>query len=70
MKIEVEGRMIEVEERITPGCVLSNPDWQWKLAEETFQREKQNCGEPIISRWSNWHDGIYPAYGNEELKKD
>ena len=38
------------------------------LAEETFQGEKRNCGEPIISRWSNWHDGIYPAYGNEELK--
>ena len=33
-KPSAEVSYIEVEGRITPGCGLSNPDWQWKHFKE------------------------------------
>jgi len=35
---------IEVEGRITPGCALSNPDWQWKRFKQK-RRIMGNCAD-------------------------
>jgi len=35
---------VEVEGRITPGCALSNPDWQWKRFKEK-KRIMGNCAD-------------------------
>jgi len=35
---------VEVEGRITPGCALSNPDWQWKHFKEK-RRIMGNCAD-------------------------